>query len=79
MQKSWISAIKLDAYASWLGLTKKLVQHYLIVQEPTVLGHMNARKLGTQSSKLKLVGDNKFVNEVDINNDCIDPPKPGTL
>ena len=79
VKKTWISAIKRNAYASWPVLMEKLVCRYLTVQEPTILGHMNASKLGTQSSKLKVVEDGKFEDELDINNNNIDPPKRSIL
>ena len=55
VKKTWIAAIQRNAYtfASWLGLTKYMVRRHLEVREPTVLGHMNARSLGTQTTKKK--------------------------
>lgn len=45
----------------------------------SVLGHMNARKLDTQSTKLNLVDDDKFVDKLDMDNNTLDLPKPGVL
>ena len=53
MKKTWIAAIQRDAYASWPRLDEYMVKQHLEVQEPIVLGHMNAPQSGTQSSKKK--------------------------
>ena len=53
VKKTRIATIQRDAYASWLGLEEYMVRRHLEVQEPTVLGHMNACQLGTQSTKKK--------------------------
>ena len=53
VKKTWIAAIQRNAYASWPGLTEYMVRRHLEVREPTVLGHMNARRSGTQSTKKK--------------------------
>lgn len=79
VKKSWISAIKRNVYASWLHLAEQLVRKHLTVQEPTNLGHINSRKLGTQSFKLKIVTNNKFEDELDIENNNLDPLKRGIL
>ena len=42
VKKTWISAIKCNAYAYWPGLTDKLIRCHLTVGEPTTSGHMNA-------------------------------------
>ena len=51
VKKTWIAAIQRNIYTSWPGLDMFMVQRHLEVQEPTVLGHMNARRSGTQSKK----------------------------
>ena len=53
VKKTWIAAIQRNAYTSWSGLNDKMVQRHLETKEPTVLGHMNARRLGTQTIKKK--------------------------
>ena len=53
MKKTWIAVIQRNAYASWPGLNKYMVRRHLQVREPTVLGHMNARRSGTQTTKKK--------------------------
>ena len=42
VKKTWIAAIERKAYASWPGLTVKLVQRFLDKQEATIMGHMHA-------------------------------------
>ena len=54
VKKTWMAAIKHGAYASWPELTEKLVQRFLYKQEVTIMGHMHARKLGVQSTTLKI-------------------------
>jgi len=54
VKKTWIAAIERGAYASWQGLTVKLVQQILDKQEATIMGHMHARKSGVQSTKPKI-------------------------
>ena len=51
VKKTWIAAIQRNTYASWPGLNEKIVRQHLEVRKPTVLSHMNARRLGTQTSK----------------------------
>ena len=51
VKKTLNTAIKCNAYASWSGLIEKHVPKHLEVREPTVMGHMNAQKSGTQSSQ----------------------------
>ena len=51
----WVPAIERGAYASWPGLTVKLVQRFLDKQEATIMGHIHARKLGVQSTKPKIM------------------------
>ena len=53
VKKTWIAAIDRGAYASWPGLTVKLVQRFLDKQEATIMGHMHERKSGVQSTKPK--------------------------
>lgn len=48
--KTWIAAIKRGAYASWPQLDEHLVRNHLPIQEPTVLGHMHARRSGQRST-----------------------------
>ena len=54
VKKTWIAAIEQGAYASWPGLTVKLVQRFLDKQEATIMGHMHARKSSVQSTKPKI-------------------------
>ena len=62
VKKTWIAAIQLNAYASWPGLNEYMVCRHLEVQEPTVIGHLNTRRLGTQTTKKKeKVGVEKIV------------------
>ena len=51
VKKTWIVAIQRNTYASWPGLTEYMVRRHLVVQEPTVLGHMNTCRSGTQTTK----------------------------
>ena len=53
VKKTWIAAIQRNAYASWPGLTEYMVHWHLEVREPTVLGHMNACRSGTQTTTKK--------------------------
>ena len=54
VKKTWIKVIQRNAYASWPGLTEYMVRRHLEAREPTILGHMNARRSGTQTTKKKL-------------------------
>ena len=53
VKKILIAAIQRNTYASWPGLNEKMVQQHLETREPTVLGHMNVRRSGTQTIKKK--------------------------
>ena len=50
VKKTWIAAIQRNAYASWPGLTEHMVRQHLEVRQLTVLGHINARRFGTQTT-----------------------------
>ena len=54
VKKTWIVAIQRNAYASWPGLTEHMVRRHLEPREPTILGHLNARRSGTQTTKKKI-------------------------
>ena len=54
VKKTWIAAIKRNVYASWPGLDEKMVYRHLGIREPTVLGHLHARRSGTQTTKPKI-------------------------
>jgi len=54
VKKTWIPAIECGAYASWPGLTVKLVQRFLDKQEATTMGHIHVQKSGVQSTKPKI-------------------------
>ena len=48
-----IDAIKRNAFASWTGLTEKLVQKFLEIEEPTVMANIHARRSGQRSTRPK--------------------------
>ena len=57
-----------------------MVKQHLEVQEPTVLGHMIARRLGTQSSKKKGTAGIKEMEDILAEeNDPLQKPVPGVL
>ena len=53
MKKLWIAAIQYNIYVSWPGLDEYMVCQHLEVQEPSILGHLNAQRLGTQTKRKK--------------------------
>ena len=59
-----------------------MVCRHLEVKEPTVLGHMNARRSGTQSTKKKekeKVCEEKMKCILDEENNSLEKPIPGIL
>ena len=78
VKKTWIAAIQQNAYASWPGLDKYMVQKHLTVHEPTVLGHMNTRQSGTQSTKKK-TGIKEMEIILAAENATLAKPVPGIL
>ena len=66
VKKTWIAAIKRNAYASWPGLDEKMVYRHLGIREPTVLGHLHARRSGTQTTKPK--SEEKDILQIKVKN-----------
>ena len=82
VKKTWIVATQRNTYASWPGLTKHMVRQHLEVREPTVLGHMNACRLGTQTTKKKekdKSGEEKMECILAKENNSLEKPVPGIL
>ena len=52
-KRTFVDAIKRNAFASWLGLTVELVKNYLQRTEATIKGHIIQHYKGTQSTRLK--------------------------
>ena len=80
VKSTWIAAIKRNAFASWPGLTEALVIKYLDIKEPTVMGHMHARRSGQRTTKLKLPNDKK--EKMDLlqqENEELEPPRNKVL
>ena len=78
VKKTWIAAIQRNTYASWPTLDKYMVRRHLEVQEPTVLGHMNAQQSRTQSKKKK-TGEEKMEDILAKENASLKKPVPGIL
>ena len=82
VKKTWIAALQRNAYASWPGLDEFMVRRHLEVREPTVLGHMNARRSGTQSTKKEekdKSGEEKMECILAEENNSLEKPIPGIL
>ena len=60
VKKIWIAAIQRNAYASWSGLTEHMVRRHLDAREPTILGHMNAQRSGTQKKATEKLEKKKW-------------------
>ena len=54
VKKTWIAAIQRNAYASWPGLIENMVHQHLEPRKSTILGHMNVRRSGTQTTTKKI-------------------------
>ena len=52
-KRTFVEAIKRNAFASWPGLTAYLVNKYLPNTESTIKGHIRKQYKGTQSTKMK--------------------------
>ena len=52
-KRTFVEAIKRNAFASWPGLTADIVNKYLPRTEETIKGHILQHYKGTQSTKLK--------------------------
>ena len=52
-KRTFVEAIKRNAFVSWPGLTDDLVNKYLPKTEATVKGHIRKQYKGTQSTKTK--------------------------
>ena len=80
VKKTWLAAIKRGAYASWPGLTEELVRKHYEKSEPTVMGHMHARRSGQRSTKPKKKSDEEVDEDLlDTENQQLEPPRPGVL
>ena len=82
VKKTWIPAIEHGPYASWPGLTVKLVQRFLDKQEATIMGHMHTRKSRVQSTKPKIAKLPTGTTTDEEENELLDqekPPRPSIL
>ena len=82
VKKTWIAAIQRNVYTSWPGLNGNMVRQHLEVREPTVLGHINTRRLSTQTTKekeKKETGKEKMECILTEENDSFKNPIPGIL
>ena len=52
-KRTFVEAIKINAFTSWIGLTADLVNKYLPKTEALVKGHIRQQYKGTQSTKIK--------------------------
>ena len=52
-KRTFVDAIKRNAFESWLGLTVELVNKYLPRTEATIKGHIRQKYKGTQSTRLQ--------------------------
>ena len=52
-KRTFVDAIKINAFASCPGLTVELVNNYLPRKEETIKGHIRQHYKGTQSTRLK--------------------------
>ena len=52
-KRTFVEAIKRNAFASWPGITSDLFNKYLPMTEATIKGHILQHYKGTQSTKLK--------------------------
>jgi hypothetical protein len=51
VKKKWLAAIKAGEYATWPGLTNKLVSKHLQNTEETAMGHLHRRRQTIRSTK----------------------------
>ena len=51
--QTWIAAIDAGYFRGWPGLTSALVRKHIQVIDATVKGHMNQRRQGLRSTKIK--------------------------
>ena len=52
--QTWVQAIHKGFFATWPGLTTKLVNKYLETQEETIKGHQRAVRSNVRSTKNKM-------------------------
>ena len=78
VKKTWIKVIKCNTYAPWPGLDEKMVYRHLEIREPTVLGHLHARRLGTQTTKTKIKTEEKE-DILQKENEVLEKPRRGIL
>jgi hypothetical protein len=57
VKKMWLAAIKEGEYATWPGLTYKLVSNHFYDTEETAMGHLHKRRQNIRSTKIKPVQD----------------------
>ena len=55
-KRTFVDAIKRNAFASWPGLTLELFNNYLPRTEANIKGHIRQKYKGTQSTRLQQVG-----------------------
>jgi hypothetical protein len=65
VKKTWLAAIKAGEYATWPGLTYKLVSNHLYDTEETAVGHLHKRRQNIRSTKIKPVQNQPVQNTVE--------------
>ena len=78
VKKTWIAAIKRNAYTSWPRLDEKMVDRHLEIREPTVLGHPHARRSRPQTTKTRIKTEAKD-DILQQENEALERPQPDIL
>ena len=56
IKRTFVDAIKINAFASWPGLTVELVNNYLPRTGATIKGHIRQQYKGTKSTRMRQEG-----------------------